>query len=113
MMNDITQLFMARRRIRARSYKPSTVKTREREMQREGLSAATQRSKRRWRTRRCRAKMEIKSWSLFRELDEVAPHLCKKFLTDIDDHFNKLRDKELRLIGLFWEVNKAHSVPAN
>ena len=65
------------------------------------------------RTRRCRAKMEIKSSNLFRKLDEIAPHLCKKFFMDIDDHFNKLRDKELRLIGLFWEMNKAHNVPAN
>ena len=106
MMKDIAQLFIARRQTRARSYKPSTMKTREREMRREGLSAAVQRLKGRWRTRRCRAKMEIKSWDLFRKLDEVAPHLCKKFLTEIDDYFNELRNKELQAIDMFWEVNK-------
>ena len=50
--------------------------------------------------------MEIKSWDLFRKLDEVVPHLCKKSLTEIDDYFNEMRNKELRAIDMYWEVNR-------
>ena len=75
-------------------------------MRREGLSAAVLRLKGRWRSKRRRAKLELISSNIFKELEEIAPHLCTSYLSSINIYFNKLRDKELQEVSEYWESTR-------
>jgi hypothetical protein len=83
---------------RARSEKPSTVRTRDRELRRSALSAATLKITRKWRQRRLRAKRRLLQTDTYQRLLLKAPDLCQAYLHRMEMAADALKQAELKEI---------------
>ena len=101
-VSAVHQLFEPRQHLHACSQKPSTVQTRQRELKRQGLSAAILKLKNKWRVRKYKAKKRIRETKFYLQLNELAPTSYKKYLDSIDEQFNQLRDMEILDATILW-----------
>lgn len=99
---SLPKTFQPRRQLRARSQKPSTMRTRYRELHRKDLSTALLRLKTKWRYRRMIAKQKVEHSEHFSRLKQITPMSSQKYLDRIDVHFNELRDMEIRDVTMLW-----------
>ena len=103
MVTEMPLIFRPRRPShRRKSHKPATVRTRERELRREGLSAGIMKLNGRWRVRRYRARAKLKSSIVYKEIEKIAPDLCQGYLAEVDRHLDALRDEEMKQITSYW-----------
>jgi RecB family exonuclease len=88
-------MFSSRHVCRARSEKPSTVATRNREAKRIGLSAARLKISKKWRTRLYREKRSFKMSEPYRDNHTRFPEWCEDELLRIERRIHTARDAEL------------------
>ena len=91
-------LFAPRKRHRASSEKPSTVRNREREYRLSGLSAALSNLKSKWRKRKSKALAGVRKSEAFRELHARAPDRCAMHMQWFVEGLQRLREAELEEI---------------
>lgn len=91
-------LCLPRRISWARSEKPSTVLTREREARRSGLSAAILKINGKWRQRKMKAVQRMKMMDCYERLMQLSSISCEMYLKSLKDEFDALRKKEIQLI---------------
>jgi hypothetical protein len=108
-MTTAKLLFAPRKQGRIQSWKRTTVRTREYEYKREGLSAATLKIKSKWRLRKHRAKKYLRALPDYVALQQLAPQLCESYFKDLDAQFNGLRESELRKGEALWELQQQKS----
>lgn len=88
-------LCLPRRISRARSAKPSTVRTRKNEASRSGLSAAILKINGKWRQRKSKAIQRLMSTEWYQQLLQMSPTSCKLHLETLKNDFDTLREKEI------------------
>lgn len=88
-------LCQPRRVHNAQSEKPTTVRTRQKETARRGLSAAILKIRGKWRQRKKRAMDRVKCTSTWLRLSTKSPKSCKTYLETLAKQFNALCEKEL------------------
>lgn len=103
-MNCSDSLFSPRKSTRCVSRKRSTVSIRNSECRRQGISSATRKIKGKWRGRRFLARRRLKTSPEFKQLEQFAPQLCRRYLDQIDVDFNRLRDSEIHQATQLWEA---------
>jgi hypothetical protein len=95
---------------RAESEKPSTIATREREARQLGLQAGVSKIKRKWRTRRYRAILNLRGHSIFQKIQGRAPEKCEEYERDLTRELNLLRAKEVKSMAQWWEKKTSSHV---
>lgn len=103
-MNYSDSLFSPRKSTRCVSRKRSTVSVRNSECQRQGILAATRKIKGKWRSRKFLARQRLKTSPEFKQLEQLTPQLCQRYLDRIDVDFNRLRDSEIHQATQLWEA---------
>jgi len=102
-MDLLGSFFMPRRRRNAKSEKPSTIRTREREYERKGLSGALLRHHNKWRQRQARAVKALKATKEFQAVHALDPSKCQIQVQWLRDRLQSLRSDELAHLKLMGE----------